>query len=125
MADYAKLHREAHEAGMRAAKAAIPTPMVVYEAEGLSDRPKEGGKSWLISEGVCGFAWVNIRDARKGFARWVKNEGIGRTDSYYGGVKIWVSQFGQSMTRKEAYADAYAKVLRDNGVTAYSHSRMD
>lgn len=36
--------RRAHLAGVRAADEAVPTPMVVYEFEGLSDRPKEDGK---------------------------------------------------------------------------------
>jgi len=122
--DYAAIHREAHSAGMAAGKAAIPTPMTVYEADGLSNRPKPGGKSWYVSEGVCGFAWVTIPDGRSSFARWAAKQKLGHK-GYPKGFDLWVHQFGQSMTRKEAYARAYAKVLRDNGIDAYPRSRMD
>ena len=122
--NYEALHEAAHRAGMEAGNGAIPQPMVVVEA-GIFDEPIPGGNRWTVPEGVCGFAWINIRDARKGFARWAKKVGVGRTDRYFGGVTIWVSAFGQSMTRKEAYALAYAYVLQDAGINAYSNSRMD
>lgn len=50
-----------------------------------------------------------------------------RTDGYYGGVSIWVGGFGQSVQRKEAYANAFAEVLNERveGVRAYAGSRMD
>ena len=57
--------------------------------------------------------------------KFLKDNKIGRKDSYYGGYTIWVNQFGQSMTRKENYARAFTKVLTENGLTAYSMSRMD
>ena len=59
------------------------------------------------------------------FVKFLKDNKIGRKDSYYGGWTIWVSQFGQSVTRKENYARAFAKVLGDNGITAYNMSRLD
>ena len=40
-------------------------------------------------------------------------------------VEIWVGEFNQSVTRKEAYAQAFAEVLREAGVTAYASSRKD
>ena len=43
-----------------------------------------------------------------------------RKDSYYGGVCIWISQFGQSVDLKYAYANAMAKVFRDAGIEAAS-----
>ena len=57
--------------------------------------------------------------------KFLKDNDIGRKDSYYGGHTIWVSDFGQSVTRKENYARAFAKVLGDNGITAYNMSRLD
>ena len=36
-----------------------------------------------------------------------------------------VSQYGQSLEKKEAFANAYAEVLSDAGVRAYVDSRMD
>ena len=53
------------------------------------------------------------------FVNWMKKNNIGRKDSYYGGWTVWVSDFGQSIARKENYARAFAKVLGDYGITAY------
>jgi hypothetical protein len=36
-----------------------------------------------------------------------------------------VREFGQSLTRKEAYADAFADVLKEVGMRVYVDSRMD
>jgi hypothetical protein len=50
--------------------------------------------------------------------------GLGRKN-YGGGYALSVQDFNQSLTRKEAYAHAFAKVLNDHGITAYTDSRMD
>lgn len=42
-----------------------------------------------------------------------------------GGLQYWVSQGGQSMQRKEAFARAFASVLKANGIDAFADSRMD
>ena len=52
----------------------------------------------------CVVSWINI--ARGKFVTWLKKRDIGRKDNYYGGYTIWVSEFGQSVTRKENYARA-------------------
>lgn len=118
--EYRQLHEQAVAAGRKAAEAAIPTPMVVYERVNPFDDSSAIKTMYPpVMEGPCGFAWVNIRDARKGFARWAKQAGVGRHDSYEGGVTIWVSAYGQSMQRKEAHAYAYAGGVargRDQGV---------
>ena len=44
---------------------------------------------------------------------------------YYGGWYVSVREFGQSLTRKEAYAEAFAKVLSEVGMRCYVDSRMD
>jgi hypothetical protein len=36
-----------------------------------------------------------------------------------------VGEFGQSLEQKEAYASAYAAVLKNYGVNVYTNSRMD
>lgn len=119
---------KAQAAGRLAAEASVPTPMVVSEADGLSDRPKPGGKSWYVSEGVCGFAWIVVKPGTSSLARWLKKEGLA-SKHYYGGVSHWISGYGQSMTRKEAHARAMVEVLREelpeyaDGI--YSGSRMD
>lgn len=43
--EMAALFERARAAAMAAGEAAIPRPMIVSEADGLSDRPKPGGYS--------------------------------------------------------------------------------
>jgi hypothetical protein len=108
--------------------------MVVYEAllplPGIFGLTKDdrralpGGKRWYEDEGVCGFAWVTVRPATTGFARWLLKSKRARV-GYHGGAQIWVHDFGQSMARKEAYARAFAKVLVEAGYSAVADSRLD
>jgi len=122
--DYAALYAEADAAGQAAAEAAIPTPMVVGEEtspfSGVLDYSKP---TYFEPEGLCGFAWVKFA-GNTGWARWAKKEGYARP-SYSGGYMLSVRGYGQSVTRKEAYAQAFADVLREAGVTAYAESRLD
>ena len=118
------LQAKAHAAGMAAGNAAQPTAMVVSEHANPLDDASAVRKQWFVADGVCGFAWVTIRPGTSSFARWMAKHGYVRK-AYGGGVSHWVSEFGQSMERKQAYAAAYAKVLTDAGVNAYAESRMD
>ena len=122
----ATVYAEAHALGIAAGNACSPTPMVVgTPTTPLGDDIDYSKDTYYVSDGVCGFAWVNIKPARGGFVKFLKDNKIGRKDSYYGGWTIWVSGFGQSVDRKSAYARAFAKVLGDNGITAYNMSRLD
>jgi hypothetical protein len=123
--DYQAIWDEAQRAGVQAATAHQPTPMVVYEAHGLTDTPIKGGKEWFVEGGVCGFAWVNIKPARGKFVTWLKAQGIGRLDGYQGGWTIWIGDYGQSMERKHAHAVAVVEVLRKYGINADAYARMD
>ena len=117
-AQFQELFTKAGEAGMLAGKQAIPEPMIVkYRAMG---EPRLD----FISEGMCGFAWVTVRPGNCSFANWLKKKGYA-SKAYKGGVSIWISQFGQSITRKEAYARAVADVLQEAGVNAIAGSRLD
>lgn len=112
---------KAHEAGLDAGFACRPTPMIV------TDEVRK--QSWRVDGGACGFAWITFK-GNTTFGRWAsKATGLpcGRIgDGYPTGKQVWVSEFGQSVDRKEAYARAFAKVLRDGGVTdAYAGSRLD
>ena len=84
-----------------------------------------GNNSYFVSDGVCGFAWVIVKPGTSKFARWLKKTGKARTDSYYGGVCIWISDFNQSEQKKYAFASAMAKVFSEAGFTAYAMSRLD
>ena len=120
------IYTEAHLAGMAAGNGCTPTPMVVGQpTTPLGNDIDYSKETYYDSDGICGFAWINIKPARGKFVKYLKDNDIGRKDSYYGGYTIWVSGFGQSLDRKSAYARAFAKVLNDNGLKAYAMSRMD
>ena len=114
----AELAEMAHRAGLEAGNNVIPQPMVVVD--GKTEEVID-----VVNDGLCGFAWINIKPARGAFVNYLKARGWGAPDSYYGGYTIWAHNFGQSVTRKEAYAKAFAKVLQDHGITAYANSRLD
>ena len=78
-----------------------------------------------VMDGVCGFAWIEVRPTRSTFANWLRDSERGRYDDYRHCVRISVSGFNQSMEKKEAYAEAFTEVLRNGGIRASSHSRMD
>ena len=119
-ADFPAIHDMAHAAGIKAGQDALPDTMVVQEAD-LSGNPI--GKTWYVSEGACGFAWIRFK-GNTAWGKWAKAQGIA-TPAYPKGLQIWVSEFNQSVTRKEAYANAYAKVLCGAGIEAYADSRLD
>jgi len=116
--DFGSLYETAHAAGMAAGYGANPTPMVV-----TGGVPGEAAKSWYVSEGACGFAWIEFKGTTP-WAKWCKKAGKARK-GYPTGYTIWVSEFGQSVDRKERYAAAFAKVLKEHGIEAYANSRLD
>lgn len=121
-ANFEQMLVKACDAGLAAGQAASPNPMTVYEADPISGQPC--GKSWYVSEGACGFAWVTIYPGNSSFAKWLVKNGHARA-AYRGGVQIWISEHGQSIERKSAHADAMAKVFREAGHKAYAGSRLD
>ena len=121
-----EIYSEAHSAGLAAGHGCTPTPMVVgTPTTPLGNDIDYDKETYYVADGMCGFAWINIKPARGGFVKYLKDNDIGRKDSYYGGYTIWVSGFGQSLARKESYARAFANHLNKNGITAYSMSRID
>jgi len=122
----ARIYKEADAAGCAAAEAAVPTPMIVgTPTTPLGNDIDFKKQTYFVADGLCGFAWVKIFPARGAFVTYLKKAGIGSTNSYEGGYDIWVRGYGQSVTRKEAYAGAFAKVLNDYGIKAYGQSRLD
>jgi len=112
--EFTALVTAAHAAGLAAAAATTPEPMVLGDAT----------ITYIIPGGVCGFAGVRIRPATSSFARWMKKTGLARS-SYYGGLETSVREFGQSMGLKMAYARAYADTLSAAGIDAYAWDRID
>lgn len=123
----ADLYAKARAAGYAAAQACVPTPMVVRQhLNPLDDNSPIVRQYEPVMGGVCGFAWVIVKPGNCTFANWLKKKGYGRKDSYYGGVCVNVSEFGQSMEKKMAYAGAFAKVIADAGFDkVYAMDRMD
>jgi hypothetical protein len=106
---------KAFAAGRKAAVDCTPVPM------GVTD----GRTTWVIADGPCGFAWINVKPAYSRVAKALVALGHAKKDGYYGGVTFWVGDYNQSMARKEAFARAFAAVLREAGINAYAASRMD
>lgn len=119
-----ELFQAAHNAGNVAVQAATITPMIVQQRVNPLNDDSEVQRQWLVNDGVCGFASVIVKPANCKFAKYLKEQGLGRKH-YYGGLSMSVRDFNQSLQKKEAYAYAFAKVLEQNGVTAYVESRMD
>lgn len=116
---------KAAAAGQAAGEAAKPRAMIVQERASPFDDASPVKQEWYEPEGMCGFAWVNVSPGNSPFANWLKKNKLARK-AYGGGVDIWISDFGQSVERKEACANAMAKVLKEElGVNVYASSRLD
>lgn len=124
--DFEMVWAEACEAFKVAYAGAKPPQYLVGDAIGLSNQI-DYSKPVYQMDGLCGFAWVNIGDGRKPFARWAKAQGYA-DKSYYGGMDISSFRFGergQSIDRKEAGCQAAVEVFKKYGIDAYVGSRLD
>ena len=119
-----QIYAEARLAGITAGNAAKPIPMTVMACNPITHEPIAVVD--FVSEGVCGFAWISMKyntpENRK-FISWAKKQKL--ISKYSEGFWIWVHEYNQSMTRKEAYACAFAKVLQNHGIKCYASSRID
>lgn len=107
---------EATMAGVEAAKGATLEMLTVQDSTTGRVYP---------SFPICGFAWVLVKPGNSRFANWLKKNDHGRTDSYYGGVNIWIGDYNQSYDMKVAHASAMAGVFNKYGINAYMGSRLD
>jgi len=120
-----RIFAHAHRAGIEAGNAVDPMPMVVgTPTTFLGNDIDYSKKTYYVPEGMCGFAWVVIRPANSSIARHAAKLGIG-SSAYGGGMEISVHDHGQSYERKQKHASAYAAVLREYGIEASPHSRLD
>jgi hypothetical protein len=121
----AEIYAEAFAAGAEAGAKCIPRPMGVYQSDLAGNRL---GPTEVVSEGLCGFAWVRIKPARGPFVKYLKDNNIGHL-SLYGGWMISMGDccgMSQSMERKEAAGRAFVEVLKRNGIErAWMESRLD
>ncbi|WP_110692568.1 DUF6883 domain-containing protein [Salinicola halophyticus] len=100
-----ELYGLAHAAGLEAMKACVPKPLVV--------------ENQVYMEGDCGGATIVLEDGRKSFARWLKKNGHGYRH-YKSGHVISAERIGQSAESAMAYAKAFSRVLRRNGIGCHS-----
>lgn len=121
--DFAAIFAEAHASGMQAGSAINPVPMVVQGHANPLDDNSPVTQRWVVSEGACGFAWISFK-GNTPWGRWAKANGHASAH-HPSGLSVWVGEFNQSITRKEAYAEAFAAVLRKHNITAYAGSRLD
>jgi hypothetical protein len=77
---------------------------------------------------ACGFAWVDVYGVRSNSRLGKTLQSFGFRKSYTGSLQLWspCGSATQSISIKEAGAEAYAKVLTDKlGIKAYAGSRLD
>jgi hypothetical protein len=128
---FLSIRDKADAAGRDAVEKLRVIPMIVGQETYFGSGRMKPETIEYVESGVCGFAWVSVKPANKGNTRLGKEERklletIGfRKNEYEKCYQLWISDFNQSMQKKEAYASAYAKVLRENGIAAYSGSRLD
>ena len=118
------LYIQAHDAGNNAVTQTTVKPMIVTQAANPLDDSSAVVNAWVVNDGVCGFASVIIKPATSKFAKFLVANQLARKH-YAGGVSMSIRDFNQSLTKKEAYAEGFAKVLRDNGINAWAESRID
>lgn len=129
---FKSVRQKADAAGRAAVEKLQVVPMIVGQEAGFFSGKIDYSKpTEYVADGVCGFAWVDVYPEHKGTTRLGKDErraleANGFKKKFEGkGYYMWVSDYNQSMQKKEAYARAFAEVLRENGVKAYSGSRLD
>jgi len=110
---YFKFWCEAWQSGVKAFEACNPIPMVVEtHADVANDNSEIVGAS-IVKDGICGFAWINIKPGTSSFSRWLAKEGYAYADKSRGGITLSIMYKGsQSMARKVAMAYAMMDVFR-------------
>ena len=73
------------------------------------------GRIDVEREGVCGYASIKIADGRTKFAKWLVKARCGKRD-YPSGVTIKTNTDSQSYEKNCAFAEAYAYILKLNGI---------
>lgn len=86
---------------------------------------KTAGENVMIYP--CGFAWVYLKVRKNdAFGKKLEAEGLMDWDFYPKNFKYWVSDFNQSMTHKEVFAEKLAELLtKEFGIHFGFDSRMD
>lgn len=123
---------KADSAGKTAVGCLKVVPMTVGQETSMFSNEIDYTKpTYYVEDGMCGFAWVDVFPANKGNTKAGKEERIilkstgFNLNDYTKTYQFWISDYNQSVQKKETYARAYAEVLRENGLKAYGGSRLD
>lgn len=106
----------------------INVEAIVAEAKAVAAQTTKDFLTKYGDNDLCGFAWVDVyvKGSTKLGRAFLKN---GFRKAYGGGLQIWnpSESYTQSISAKEAGAEAFAKVLRARipGIKAYSGSKLD
>lgn len=92
-------------------------PMIVHDSVNKKD--------YFVSDGLCGFASVNIKPANCKFAKFLINQKLAYKSDYYGGVSYSISDYNQSYQKKCSFASGFSKILTENNIRNYVQSRLD
>lgn len=115
---FREAHRKALAAAAQAALDVIPAPMVVAQHTDQLDDSSPVKQSWYVSEGACGFGWVQTYPGNSSFAVWAKKF-AGFRKAYHGGLQLWSraadhqGRQTQSYERNVAWARGYAKKMTE------------
>lgn len=110
--------KEAQEAGMKALRECVPTP-VRWQQSDLFNKPI-GQPGEIDNEGECGGAYITGLDGKSEFVRWAKKADLKElSKGVYKGYDLRINHedyHGQSYERYKACAEAYATVLKKHGI---------
>jgi len=75
----------------------------------------------------CGFAWVYLKIRKNdAFGKKLEEERLMDWDNYAKHYKYWVSEFNQSLSHKEVFAEKLAELLtKELGMQFNYNSRWD
>lgn len=108
------------------------TSVTTYDPSQVWDEAHDAGMTAIMvqseagfNENVCGFAWVGSIPVASRMGKWLLSTGNGRKPFVGTGVQVWVSEGDQSIDLKDAYAVAFAAVLKNYGIPCHFGSHLD
>ena len=131
MTTISEIFSEASNAAVAAFHAATPRPVIFGQAKSLFSNEMVPGTEEYVADGVCGFAWINIKPARGDFVKFLKSRKIGDKGTYGGytvsAYSVGIPGSSQSMERKEAGCKAFVAVIKKYfpDMRIWVESRMD
>lgn len=108
---------EARDAATNAGAQCVPTP--------IGWRNEGNGQVFIEADGLCGNAYIKMPMKNNKFANWCKKNSIGRK-SMMGGWDLNIPHDrSQSYERHCAAANAFAAILKANGIKCVVHDYID